>query len=86
MVTVTLFCKSGRWFFAPTVGNLDQMRGYRARSDSACATIVPAVKLPNIGTVVVVVVFHIKNRSDLYPVPFSFLLFKAKKRISVVTG
>ena len=28
---------------------------------------------------------HIKNRSDLYPVPFSFLLFKAKKRISVVT-
>ena len=27
---------------------------------------------------------HIKNRSDLYPVPFSFLLFKAKKRISVV--
>ena len=29
---------------------------------------------------------HVKNRSDLYPVPFSFLLFKAKKRISVVTG
>ena len=29
---------------------------------------------------------HIKNRSDLYPVPFSFLLFKAKKRISVVTS
>ena len=30
---------------------------------------------------------HIKNRSDLYPVPFPFLLlFKAKKRISVVTS
>ena len=29
---------------------------------------------------------YIKNRSDLYPVPFSFLLFKAKKRISVVTS
>ena len=29
---------------------------------------------------------HIKNRSDLYPIPFSFLLFKAKKRISVVTS
>ena len=29
---------------------------------------------------------HIKNRSDLYPVPFFFLLFKAKKRISVVTS
>ena len=29
---------------------------------------------------------HIKNRSDLYPVPFSFLLFKTKKRISVVTS
>ena len=29
---------------------------------------------------------HIKNRSDLYRVPFSFLLFKAKKRISVVTS
>ena len=29
---------------------------------------------------------HIKNRSDLYPVPFSFLLFKAKKRISVVSN
>ena len=29
---------------------------------------------------------HIKNRSDLYPVPFLFLLFKAKKRISVVTS
>ena len=26
---------------------------------------------------------HIKKRSDLYPVPFSFLLFKVKKRISV---
>ena len=36
-------------------------------------------------SVVVVVVFTLKNRSDLYPVPFSFLLFKAKKRISVVT-
>ena len=36
--------------------------------------------------VVVVVVFTFKNRSDLYPVPFSFLLFKAKKRISVVTS
>ena len=45
---VTLFCKSGRWFFAPTVGKLDRMRGYRARSDSACATIAPAVKPPNI--------------------------------------
>ena len=41
---VTLFCKSGRWFFAPTVGKLDRMRGYRARSDSACATIVPGVR------------------------------------------
>ena len=39
---VALFCKSGRWFFAPTVGKLDQMRGYRARSDSVCATIAPA--------------------------------------------
>ena len=29
---------------------------------------------------------HIKNRSDLYPVPFSFLLFKAKRRISVITS
>ena len=29
---------------------------------------------------------HIKNRSDLYPAPFFFLLFKAKKRISVVTS
>ena len=47
---VTLFCKSGRWLFAPTVGKLDQMRGYRARSDSACATIAPAVKPPNIDT------------------------------------
>ena len=36
--------------------------------------------------VVVVVVFTVKNRSDLYPVPFSFLLFKAKKRISVLTS
>ena len=34
--------------------------------------------------VFVVVVLTLKNRSDLYPVPFSFLLFKAKKRISVV--
>ena len=42
----TLFCKSGRWFFAPTVGKLDQMRGYRTGSDSACATIAPAVKPP----------------------------------------
>ena len=40
---VTLFCKSGRWFFAPTVGKLDQMRGYRARSDSTCATVAPVV-------------------------------------------
>ena len=24
---------------------------------------------------------HIKNRSDLYPIPFPFLLFKDKKRI-----
>ena len=38
----------------------------------------------NRHVVVVVVVFTL-NRSDLYPVPFSFLLFKAKKRISVVT-
>ena len=37
-------------------------------------------------TNVVVVFTLIKNRSDLYPVPFSFLLFKAKKRISVVTS
>ena len=29
---------------------------------------------------------HIKNRFDLYPVPFSFLLFKVKKRVSVVTS
>ena len=36
--------------------------------------------------VVVVVVFTLKKRSDLYPVPFSFLLFKAKMRISVVTS
>ena len=43
---VALFCKSGRWFFAPTVGKLDQMQEYRARSDSACATIAPAVKPP----------------------------------------
>ena len=32
------------------------------------------------------VYYSLKNRSDLYPVPFSFLLFKAKKRISVVTS
>ena len=31
-------------------------------------------------------IFSIKNRSDLYPVPFSFLFFKAKKRSSVVTS
>ena len=36
--------------------------------------------------VVVVVAYSSHNRSDLYPVPFSFLLFKAKKRISVVTS
>ena len=49
--------------------------------DSAANTIVHSI------VVVVVVVFTLKtkNRSDLYPVPFSFLLFKAKKRISVVT-
>ena len=47
---VTLFCKSGIWFFATNVGKLDRMRGYHARSDSACATIVPAVKPPNIDT------------------------------------
>ena len=38
--------------------------------------------------VVVVVVFTLKTvlTSIYYPVPFSFLLFKAKKRISVVTS
>ena len=55
---VTLFCKSGRWFFAPTIGKLDQMRGYRARTDSAYATIAPAVKPPNIDTEVDVNKFH----------------------------
>ena len=55
---VTLFCKSGRCFFAPTVGKLDQMRGYRTRSDSACATIAPAVKPPNIDTEVDIDVLH----------------------------
>ena len=43
---VTLFGKSGIWFFATTVGKLDQMQGYRARSDGVCATIAPAVKPP----------------------------------------
>ena len=37
--------------------------------------------------VVVVVVFTLKTvLTDRYPIPFSFLLFKAKKRISVVTS
>ena len=34
------------------------MRGYRARSDSACATIAPAMKPPNIGTEVDINEFH----------------------------
>ena len=55
---VTLFCKSGRWFFAPTIGKLDQMRGYRTLSDSACATVVPAVKPPNIDTEADINEFH----------------------------
>ena len=45
---VTLFCKSGRWLFAPTAGKHNQMRGYRTRSNSACAAIAPTVKTPNI--------------------------------------
>ena len=55
---VALVCKSGRWFFAPIVGKLDQMRGYRARSDSAYATIAPAVKPPNVDTEVDINEFH----------------------------
>ena len=34
------------------------MRGYRARSDSACATIAPAVKPPNVDTEVDINGFH----------------------------
>ena len=55
---VTLFCKSDRWLFAPTVGKHDRMRACRARSDSACAAIAPTVKTPNIGIEVNINEFH----------------------------
>ena len=73
---VTLFCKSGRWFFAPTVGKLDQMRGYRERSDSACATDAPAAKPPNMDTDVDTSLFHCSFRH----VQKELLLDTAKQR------
>ena len=79
---VTLFCKSGRWFFAPTVGKLDRMRGYRARSDSACATIVPGVKPPNIDTEVDINEFH----CSFGHVHKELLLETAKQRGVTLTG
>ena len=79
---VTLFCKSGRWFLAPTIGKLDQMRGYRARSDSACATISPAVKPPNIDTEVDINEFH----CSFGHVHKELLLETAKQRDVTLTG
>ena len=79
---VTLFCKSGRWFFAPTVWKHDQMRGYRARSEGACAAIVPAVKPPNIDTEVAINEFH----CSFGHVHKELLLETAKKRGVTLTG
>ena len=79
---VTLFCKSGRWFFTPTVGKLDQTREYRARSDSACATIVPGVKPPNIDTEVDNDEFHY----SFGHVHKELLLETAKQRGVTLTG
>ena len=79
---MTLFCKSGRWFFAPTVGKVDQMRGYCARSDSACAKIAPAVKPPNIDTEVDINEFHCSYGH----VHKELLLETAKQRGVTLTG
>ena len=58
------------------------MRGYRARSDSACATIVPAVKLPNIDTEVDINEFH----CSFGHVHKELLLEMAKQRGVTLTG
>ena len=79
---VTLFCKSGRWFFAPTVRKLDQIRGYRARSDSACATVIAAVKPLNIDTEVDINKFH----CSFGHVHKELLLETAKQRGDTLTG
>ena len=81
---VTLFCKSGRWFFAPSAGKLDRMRGYRARSDSACATIVTGgvKKNPNIDTEVDINEFH----CSFGHVHKELLLETAKQRGVTLTG
>ena len=42
----------------PSLGKLDQMQGYRARSDNACATIVLVVKPHDIDTEVDIYEFH----------------------------
>ena len=78
----TLFRKPGRWFVSPTVGKLDQMRGYRARSDSTCVTIAPVVKPPNIDTEVNINEFHFYIGN----VHKELLLKTAKQRGVTLTG
>ena len=58
------------------------MRGYRARSDSACATIVPGVKPPNIDTEVDINEFH----CSFGHVHKELLLEMAKQRGVTLTG
>ena len=58
------------------------MRGYRARGDSACATIVPAVKPPNIDTEVDISEFH----CSFGHVHRELLLETAKQRGVTLTG
>ena len=62
---MTWVYKSGRHVSAPTVEKLDQMQEYRARSDSADATIAPGVKFPSINTKVDIYEFH----SNVYKEP-----------------
>ena len=58
------------------------MRGYRARSDSACATIVPGVKPPNTDTEVDINEFH----CSFGHVHNELLLETAKQRGVTLTG
>ena len=58
------------------------MRGYRARSDSACATIVPGVKPPNLDTGVDINELHC-SFGHVYK---ELLLETAKQRRVTLTG
>ena len=58
------------------------MRGYRTRSDSACATIAPAVKPPNVDAEVDIYEFHCSFEHGHK----ELLLEMAKQRGVTLTG